>query len=195
MADHIKNHCTQDADNWELVWIGFLPGKRESRRYVGEYIVTQNHVESGGYTEDIVGYAGWSMDDHFPEGFYYRKGHPTIYHEAPSPWGIPFRSLYSKSIKNLMFAGRNISATHAALSSSRVMATCAVLGQAIGAAAAQMVNDNTVIKDLNHKLQQTLLFDDCYIPWVKREVSDITKKAITNCEIIRKGEDRGESKG
>ena len=72
------------------------------------------------------------MDDHFPEGFYYTKGHPTIYHPAPQPWGLPLRCMISENIGNLVFAGRNISVTHAALSSSRVMATCAILGQELG---------------------------------------------------------------
>ena len=84
--DHIKNKGDHGAQNWELEWIGFLPGKRESRRYVGEYTVNQNDVQSEGRFEDLVAYAGWTMDDHFPEGFYYTKGYPTIFHPAPHPW-------------------------------------------------------------------------------------------------------------
>ncbi len=128
--DHVKNHGDHGAENWVLDWIGFLPGKRESRRYVGAYIVNQNDVSSGGHFDDAVAYGGWTMDDHFPEGFYYRGGYPTIHHPAPTPWGIPWRSLYSVDIDNLLFAGRNISVTHTALSSSRVMGTCSLLGQA-----------------------------------------------------------------
>ena len=193
VADHIKNRGDHGADNWELEWIGFLPGKRESRRYVGKYIITQNHVESGGMTDDTVGYGGWSMDDHFPEGFYYRDGHPTLYHPAPSPWGIPYGSLCSASIRNLMFAGRNISATHAAMSSSRVMATCAILGQAVGTAAAILVQDNKSIDDIDiAKLQQELLKDDCWLPGITRNVSKLTQQATVNCEIIRNGIDRGD---
>lgn len=75
------------------------------------------------------------MDDHDPAGLEGR-GAPTIYHPAPSPYGIPFRCLYAKTVENLLFAGRNISVTHSAMSSTRVMATCALLGQAIGTAAA-----------------------------------------------------------
>ena len=192
--DHIKNYGDHGADNWELEWIGFLPGKRESRRYKGKYIITQNHVESGGKTEDIAAFAGWSMDDHFPEGFYYRGGHPTLYHPAPSPWGIPFGSLYSANIENLMFAGRNISATHVAMSSSRVMATCSVIGQAVGTAAALLTRDGITIDQLNVKeLQQELLADDCFIPWVDREISPLTQSAKVNCELIRNGKDRGDN--
>ena len=68
-------------------------------------------------------------------------GEPTIFHPAPSPFGIPYRCLYSRNVENLFCAGRNISATHAALSSTRVMATCATLGQAVGTAAAIAVRE------------------------------------------------------
>ena len=111
-----------------------------------------------GRFEDIVAYAGWTMDDHFPEGFYYEGGHPSIYHPAPQPWGLPLRSMISKNIENLVFAGRNISVTHAALSSSRVMATCAVLGQAIGTAVADAVCKGCKVENVDvPALQQTLM--------------------------------------
>ena len=191
--DHMKNKGDHDVDNWEIEWIGFLPGKRESRRYVGKYIVTQNDVESEGRFDDIVAYAGWSMDDHFPAGFYYRDGHPTIFHPAPSPWGLPLRCMISENIENLTFAGRNISVTHAALSSSRVMATCALLGQALGTATAMAVKNNVKIENIDiPKLQQTLMDDDCFLPWQKREVSDMTRNAECNADTVRNGNYRGE---
>ena len=191
--DHMKNRGEHDVDNWELEWIGFLPGKRESRRYIGKYIVTQNDVEAEGRFDDIVAYAGWTMDDHFPEGFYYRAGHPTIYHPAPQPWGLPLRCMISKNIENLVFAGRNISVTHAALSSSRVMATCAILGQALGTAVALATESGKSVEDVDiAKLQQTLMEDDCYIPWHRRELPALTKNAYCSAEIVRNGLDRGE---
>ncbi len=191
--DHMKNKGEHGVENWNLEWIGFLPGKRESRRYVGEYIVTQNDVEAGGNFEDTVAYAGWTMDDHFPAGFYYKDGHPTIYHPAPSPWGLPLRCMISKNIKNLVFAGRNISVTHTSLSSSRVMATCAVLGQALGTAVAQALNDKTDIRNVDiNKLQNTLMTDDCFIPNKKREISGICKNAFCSDDVVRDGIDRGE---
>ena len=191
--DHVKNKGDHGADNWELDWVGAIPGKRESRRYVGEYTVNQNDVEAGGKFEDAVAYAGWSMDDHFPEGFYYAGGHPTIYHPAPSPWCLPLRALYSKETENLVFAGRNISVTHAALSSCRVMATCGTLGQAIGTAVAISVKDGKHLRDIDvNKVQQTLLYDDSYIPGVKREVSPLTKeaKAQEKYLVLKNGFDR-----
>lgn len=191
--DHVKNQADHGMENWELEWIGFLPGKRESRRYVGEYTITQNDVEAEGKFEDIVAYAGWSMDDHFPAGFYYTDGHPTIYHAAPSPWGLPLRCMISQNIRNLTFAGRNISVTHAALSSSRVMATCALLGQALGTAVAQAVKTRTDIRSIHiPTLQNALMDDDCYIPWHNRVIPALTREADCSHEVVRNGQYRGE---
>jgi hypothetical protein len=194
--DHMKNHGDHGADNWALDWLGFLPGKRESRRYVGDHILTQNDVEAEGRFDDIIAYGGWSMDDHFPAGFRYRDGPRTIFHPAPSPYGIPYRCLYSRNIGNLLFAGRNISVTHAALSSTRIMATCALLGQAAGTAAALCIKENAAPGDIDvNELQQALLDDDCCLPWQTRKISALTKEAALtstakNIENLRNGIDR-----
>jgi hypothetical protein len=178
--DHIKNHGEHNATNWVLDWVGFLPGKRESRRYVGDHIMTQNDVRSEGRFDDIVAYGGWPMDDHHPKGFYY-PNEPTVFHPAPSPFGIPYRALYSKNISNLFFAGRNISATHAAMSSTRVMATCATLGQAIGVAAAVAakadLSPRGVYQNRIDELQQLLMDDDCWLPWKARTIAELSKNA------------------
>lgn len=196
--DHIKNHGDHGAENWVLEWIGFLPGKRESRRYIGDYILTQNDILSEGRFDDIVAYGGWPMDDHHPAGFRY-PGPPTTFHPAPSPFGIPYRCLYSRNIENLMFAGRNISATHAALSATRVMGTCAIMGQAVGTAAAIAIRDGLtprgVYQQKIRELQQTLMEDDCYLPWHKRNIPELTKKAKLTAsegdpEPLRNGIDR-----
>ncbi len=133
--DHIKNNGDHGADNWVLEWIGFLPGKRESRRCVGDMIMNQHHIREGGNFEDVVAFGGRSMDDHNPAGFWH-SGEIATFHPVTSIFGIPYRSLYSKNINNLWFAGRNISMTHVAMSAARVMATCATIGQAVGTAAA-----------------------------------------------------------
>lgn len=172
--DYIKNVSPEKekAANWALHFVGNLPGKRESRRYVGDHMLTQHDLEAGGKFEDVVAYGGWSMDDHHPAGLLY-PGPPTIYHPAPSPYGIPYRSLYSKSLPNLLCAGRNISATHSAMSSTRVMATCAVMGQAAGTAAALCIKHGTGPRGIHDKhlqeLQQTLMDDDCWLPGFLRQ--------------------------
>jgi len=195
--DHIKNQGDHGAENWELDFAGFLPGKRESRRYVGDHILTQSEVQSGGKFEDIIAYGGWRIDDHPPAGFDHR-GEPTTYYDTPSPFGIPYRCLYSKNIDNLMFAGRNISVTHVAMAASRVMATCAMLGQAAGTAAAyaaeQGISPREVTENIG-EIQRRLMDDDCWIPTMRREVSEACKNARLECsaedaENLRNGIDR-----
>lgn len=199
--DYLKNDPSQKEQNkyFDIDWIGILPGKRESRRYIGDYVMTQHDVSSGGHFDDIVAYGGWTMDDHHPGGFDASDEPPTIFHPAPSPYGIPYRSLYSKTIENLFFAGRNISVTHSAMSSTRVMATCALCGQAVGTAAAIAAANTTtprgVYRDHLKTLQQNLMDDDCYLPYITREISSITKSALLssdmeNAEALRYGIDR-----
>ena len=196
--DHIKNQGDHGADNWTLEWVGFLPGKRESRRYLGDHIVTQNDVRAEGRFHDLVAYGGWTMDDHHPAGFCY-PGQPTIFHPAPSPFGIPYRALYSRNVDNLFFAGRNISCTHAAMSATRVMATCAICGQAIGTAAAistrEQVTPRGVYQSHLAELQQALMDDDCYLPFNRRQVPELSIQAQLSAsagdpEPLRNGLDR-----
>jgi hypothetical protein len=199
--DYIKNHAPEKetAAHWAVEWIGSLPGKRENRRYIGDHTLTQNDVRAGGEFEDIVAYGGWSMDDHHPAGLYY-EGKPTIFHPAPSPYGIPYRCLYSANIENLLFAGRNISVTHAALSSTRVMATCAIIGQAAGTAAALCIQNDCAPRELSsgeklRELQSTLMNDDCWLPGLTRPISTLAQKATLsgegdNLEALRDGLDR-----
>ena len=197
--DFLKNRVNDPAAaNWALDWIGFLPGKRESRRYLGAHIMTQNDVRAEGRFEDLVAYGGWSMDDHHPGGLRW-PGPPTIFHPAPSPYGIPYRSLYSRNVPNLFFAGRNISVTHAALSSTRVMATCAIIGQAVGTAAAIAAREKCLPRDLAgpgvRELQQMLLDDDCYLPWQRRDIPGLAQRAALTAAAgdpaaLRNGVDR-----
>ncbi len=199
--DHIKNKGDHGYDNWELEWVGFLPGKRESRRYVSDHILTQRDIEGGGNFPDVVAYGGWPMDDHNPKGMMANKSTdaPSYFYPAPSPYGIPYRCLYSKNIENLFFAGRNISATHAGLSSTRVMATCSLLGQAVGNAVAICLSKNCSPRGVYEKyikeLQQEILKDGVFLPGVKREISELSKKAKLNLsdsdrEILFNGTDR-----
>lgn len=188
MWDYIKNSGDCDADNWELDWVGYLPGKRESRRYIGDYVMTQNDISSCGKFHDTVAFGGWTMDDHNPMGIDTHEP-PNTFHPAPSPFGIPYRSLYSKNIKNLFCAGRNISVTHSAMSATRVMATCATIGQAVGTAAA-LTKDTPREVDIT-LLQQTLMADGCFLPGFTMEVSDIMKTSDAPKALID-GRDRGE---
>lgn len=205
--DYVKNspELRERNRNWRLDWVGILPGKRESRRYIGDYTMTQNDVESQGRFEDIVAYGGWPMDDHDPRGFH-NTDTPNVNYPAPSPYGIPYRCLYSNNVPNLLFAGRNISVTHWALSSSRVMGTCALLGQAVGTAASIAVREGCLPKDVyvRHltELKQMLMDDDSYLPFHRRAIPALTQQAALvggkGVEALRNGLDRpigGEDNG
>lgn len=186
--DHIKNHGDHGAENWDLEWVGFLPGKRESRRYVGDYVLTQHDVEQCTPFEDAVAYGGWQIDNHLPGGFRMNaKGGAHLQKRRLSePYSIPLRSLYSKNIDNLMFAGRNISASHVAFSSTRVMGTIGVIGQAVGTAAAIAVKNGLLprqaAKEKISEIQNTLLEDDCFLPTKRREISALAKSARLSCD-------------
>lgn len=196
--DTIKNSGEFDADNYDLDFLGFLPAKRESRRMKGDYVLTANDILSGGKFEDTVAYGGWGLDDHNPDGFDGKEG--NRYQNVDEVYGIPYRCLYSENVENLFFAGRNISATHMATSSARVMGTCGCLGQAVGTAAYVANLHGSTPRGVGRyigEVQQILLKNDCFLPNVKREVSSLCKKAKLVCdgqntdtERLRDGFDR-----
>jgi hypothetical protein len=201
--DHIKNHCPETktrADCWALDWMQFLPAKRESRRYIGQHILTQSDVLAEGRFDDLVAYGGWAMDDHRSTGFWGRdeQGQAATFHKTPSPYGIPYRSLIARDMVNLMFAGRCHSASHLALSSTRVMGTGCSMGQAVGTAAALAIGrgiDPAGMLAHIRELQQTLLRDDCYLPWVRQETDALAASARIstsqgNGEAVRDGVSR-----
>jgi len=175
--DHIKNSGNYpDSKNWALETVGMIPGKRESRRVVGDHIVTQNDLTGDWRTfEDAIAIGGWAMDDHPPEGFDAPELRPYLSIKLKEPYNIPFAALYSKNVRNLMMAGRNISCSHVGFSSARVMGTTSVVGQAAGTAAALCIKHNILPRELRQtkirtkELQQILLRDDQSIRDIKNE--------------------------
>jgi len=197
--DHIKNQGDHGADNYALDWLQFLPAKRESRRYIGDHVLTQGDIEGGGNFDDLVAYGGWGFDDHHPAGFWSVKvGAPFTVGVPTPPYGIPYRSLYSRNIDNLMFAGRDISCTHMAVSNTRVQGTGCSMGQAVGTAAALAVKGGLLPREIgNHmqKLQQLLLVDDCYLLNVIQHIHPLTMTAALSAsqgdpEPVRDGVNR-----
>ena len=183
--DYIKNSGNHpDSENWALDSIGMIPGKRESRRVVGDYIMKQEDVQAATLFEDRVAYGGWPLDDHPPGGMDTTGEVPYVSIPLKGPYSIPFRSLYSKNIPNLLMAGRNISVSHVALSSTRVMATCSTLGQAIGTAMAYCNKKGILPSELGNnsahmkQLQQVLLRQDQSLLGVINEDSnDLARSA------------------
>lgn len=179
--DHIKNGKDHGAENMDLEWVSFLPGKRESRRFVGDYVLTEKDCRENTDFEDAVAYGGWTMDIHTEGGMLNETDDPTVWNKLNGAYRIPYRCLYSVNIENLFLGGRTISCSHVAFSSTRVMATCAVAGQAAGTAAAMAVKRNLTPRQvLGHvkELQQKLLKADCYIPGIRNEDDkDLARKA------------------
>lgn len=167
--DHIKNGGDHGADNYDLEWVGFLPGKRESRRFLGDYVLNENDCRNGTQFDDAVAYGGWPMDVHTVEGFRNENDDPTVWIHLDDVYTIPYRCLYSRNIDNLFLAGRIISCSHMAFASTRVMATCAVVGEAVGVAACIASNNNISPRETGKyikQIQQQLLKNDCYIPGI-----------------------------
>ncbi len=166
--DHIKNGGEHGAENYELVWVGNLPGIRESRRLVGDYMLTEHDILSNGEPEDGVAYGGWPMDEHTAAGFRAKGQISSKVRSFEGIYGIPYGCYCSKNITNMMMAGRDISASKLAMGSTRVMGTCAVGGEAAGTAAAMAVKTGCTPREFGQKhiqeLRQELLKNDCYIP-------------------------------
>ncbi|HHV30822.1 MAG TPA: FAD-dependent oxidoreductase [Clostridiales bacterium] len=186
--NYIKNSGKFNADTLTLEWIGQMPGKRESRRFVGEYTLTQNDVEQGRSFPDAVCYGGWYMDFHPSDGIYSEE---SFCLQVPvHAYNIPMRSLYTSKMDNLLFAGRNISVSHAAFSSTRIMDTCGLVGQASGTIAAFCALQNCTPHEANQKyiteLQQKLLKSDMTVWDLKNtDESDLARSAAVTCSEVR----------
>jgi hypothetical protein len=194
--DYIKNSGRfPGSETWAMDWVGMMPGKRESRRIEGDHILTQQDLMGlNGDFEDAVALGGWPFDEHPPGGFDDSDQPPFVSIRMAEVYNIPLRSLYSKDLSNLFMAGRNASCTHVAFTSTRVMATCAVMDQAVGTAAAlcarhgltprQLYQDRTRLSEL----QQTLLRDDQTIKHRRNsDPKDLARQAKVSSSGVRDG--------
>ena len=195
--DHVKNYWSgkDRAQNYRMRFVSVYNGRRESRRLVGDYVMTQDDATSGRRFEDAISYSGWAVDLHHPEGIYSGKKGPLYAAvKVPMPT-IPYRCLYSVNIDNLFFAGRNVSVTHVALGTVRVQNTIATMGQAAGTAAAMCLRLGESPRGIYERhikaLQQELLRDDMFIPDVVNEdegdpcrTASVTASSVSDCEIF-----------
>ena len=172
--DYIKNSGKfPEAESLTLEWVGTIPGKRESRRFEGDYMLSQRDLVEQRRHADAVSFGGWAMDLHPADGVYSELSPCTQWH-SKGVYQIPYRCLYSRSIDNLFLGGRIMSASHVAFGSTRVMATCGHNAQAIGMAAALCRASGVLPRDLveparMHRLQQKLLRAGQYIPGVAQD--------------------------
>ncbi len=193
--NYIKNSGKfPEAANLTLEWVGTIPGKRESRRFEGDYMISQSDLIAQRLHPDAVSYGGWSIDLHPSAGVYSENPGCQQWH-AKGVYQIPYRSLYSRNITNLFLAGRIISSTHVAFGSTRVMATCAHSAQAVAIAAMICRRDKLNPRDLlvpgrMAELQRLLLRSGQYIPDVPlRDPLDLVPRAkltaSSTCELAQ----------
>lgn len=163
---HIKNSDKYDSDTYDLEFVSPIAGKRESRRLMGDYILTENDIVNQTSFEDTIGYGGWSCDLHASEGFF-SKDLINRHYILNGVYEIPYRSCYTKDVDNLFVASRCISTTHVAFGTTRVMATLATLGQSVASAAylckKYEVKPRDIYTDYMAELHQILLREDQYI--------------------------------
>jgi hypothetical protein len=184
--DYAKNYNPKFKDanqNKELAWMNYVPGTRESRRLLGNYVMTQKDYADKIVHRDTIAYCGWGTDIHHPWGFF-AKGNEYYsgFHQKQS---IPYRSIYSKNISNLLMAGRDISVSHIALGSTRVMRTCCIIGQAAGTAAAianlHYTTPRGVYEKYLDELQDQLLKDGAYLMGrPNRDARDLARSATVS---------------
>ena len=188
--DHIKNGGDHGAENFELIWVGMLPGTRESRRVECDYMLCETDLLEGHKFADAVAYGGWHIDNHV--GLFKFDQIPSFVYEVPGAYDIPYRSYCVKGFSNLFVGGRCMGASKLAMASSRVMGTCAIGGQAIGTAAAQLTrNGKTNVREVEiAALQETLLKDDCYLPdHINTDTADLARGAAVTASSAQQGFD------
>ena len=189
--DHLKNQGDHGIDTLDLDWVGMVPGYRESRRLVGDYLLTEMDVRANRVFDDAVAYGGWQMDQHVRRGIWDFDKIPSRILNFDGCYTIPYRCFYSNQVPNLMMAGRDISTTKMAFGSTRVMGTCAIGGQAAGTAAAIAIKKGCTPAEVGahiDELQQTLLKDDCYIPgFANHDPADLCLRAKVTASSYKEG--------
>lgn len=203
--DWMKNKDPKMMDrcrNYALEFIGQVPGKRESRRILGEHFLNENELQRRENFEDEIAFGGWFIDLHTPGGLLAEHSEPAsaagydaqlkdVALKYIGPYGIPLRSLISKEVPNLMMAGRNISVTHAALGTVRVMATCGLMGEGAGTAAALGLSrgwmPGQVAEKAPGEVQQRLLRNGCFLPHASLREEKLAGRAEASSAAVFSG--------
>ncbi len=146
---YLKNHSSKKDEfaNSRMKWVAYVAGKRESRRLIGDYVLKEQDLLERRIYPDGTAPTTWTIDLHYPDPkntalFPGREFKSIAKHTPIYSYPIPYRCLYSKNVDNLMMAGRNISVTHVALGTVRVMRTTGMMGEVIGMAASICKNED-----------------------------------------------------
>ncbi|MCT4586305.1 MAG: FAD-dependent oxidoreductase [Carboxylicivirga sp.] len=144
------NEKQKDGNEYlKLKWVGYVSGKRESRRLLGEHILTQNDVINSVEYDDNIVFEEREIDLHMPKSDIYDFLTKAIFTKIDLYY-IPFRCFIAADLDNLMMAGRCFSCSHVGLGSPRVMNTIGQMGVATGSAAALCKKYDTDIRDVCH---------------------------------------------
>jgi hypothetical protein len=142
--DALKNTDNGFYKTYKIGHSSYIGGKRESRRLLGDVILTKSEVLTNYRYEDGCIPSTWQIDVHYAKKECYPAFHEgdafltNAYYDSFKhiPYFVPYRCIYSRNINNLFMAGRNVSVSHDALGTVRVMRTCGVMGEVVGYAAA-----------------------------------------------------------
>ena len=176
--NYVKNSGKYpEAENYTLEWAGTIPGKRESRRFVGYYMLNQKDVVEQRAHYDAVAFGGWSLDLHPADGVFSKMKNACNQWHSKGVYPIPYRCYITPDLENVFLAGRIISATHVAFASTRVMATSAAGGEAVGTAAAFCLNNNCtpaqlMDESLMKEFQKVLVKNGVYLPQTNVDISN-----------------------
>ena len=161
--DCLKN-VDHDYETFRLGSSVYIGGKRESRRFMGDVLLTKSEVKAARAYDDACVPSTWSFDVHYPKREFYASYHEgdafltTAYYEHfPKPYFVPYRCLYSRNVGNLFVAGRNVSVSHDALGTVRVMRTGGMMGEVVGKAAAICKARGVLPRGVYEKHLETLL--------------------------------------
>lgn len=177
----------QEYANRSLRWVAYIAGKRESRRLLGDMILTENDLTQAVKYPDATGSTTWTIDLHYPD-----PANTTYFPQAEFksickmtkiyPYPIPYRCLYSRNVSNLFMAGRNISVTHVALGTIRVMRTTGILGEVVGMAASLCKK---------HKVEPKAIFPSHFGELKGLMVKGVSAKKLPNNQKYNEGETLG----
>lgn len=143
-----KSSFKEEYKNRYLDWVAYIAGKRESRRLIGDMVLTEQDITDFVIYPDASAPTSWTIDLHYPdpkntEHFPSAEFKSIAVHKTIHPYPIPYRCFYSRNVDNLFMAGRNISVTHVALGTVRVMRTTGMMGEVVGMAASVAAKNKT----------------------------------------------------
>ncbi len=178
----LKSDPARGMANWSLDRVSISPAKRESRRVIGDVVVTEKDIVERTPFPDAVAYAGWNIDVHVPGGFK-SPDKPNIHAFFPWVAPLPLRALYARDLDNLWLVGRDISVSHVALGATRLMGTIGALGHAVACAAAAAgqhgLTTRQAAEQLSSAIQQDILRDGSFIPGVRNtDTEDQARQAV-----------------